>query len=110
MEATCPCGEPLPPRHRKYCAEHSPLASLLWKRAQRSACRGTAYWLDSWLKLAGDGRAARAAYNSYMRNYMRGYRRRPRQGSEQAFEVRTGVISARPDVSRVEGEEVSYAQ
>ena len=73
--ATCSCGKPLPPRYRKYCAEHSPLASLVWKRAQRQACRGAKYWLDHWLKLAGDERSARAAYNAYMRRYMRRYRR-----------------------------------
>lgn len=84
---TCLCGKPLPPRHRKYCAERSSLASALWKRAQRRASHGTAYWLDYWLKLAGDGQSAQSAYNAYMRNYMRRYRR-----------------------SRVEVDEVSYAQ
>jgi hypothetical protein len=87
MEATCPCGKPLPPRHRKYCAEHSPLAGLLWKRRERQVCRSTRYWFDYWLKAEGSEEAARAAYNSYFREYMRGRRakqRRDREGAHTA--------------------------
>jgi hypothetical protein len=82
-QAVCHCGKPLPPRFRKYCVEHSPLASLLWKRAQRQACRGTEYWLDYWLNLTGDERSAREAYNAYMRNYMRRYRRTQHRNLER---------------------------
>jgi hypothetical protein len=56
----------------------SPTASALWKRRQRQLNRGTKYWLDHWLKTAGDVEAARAAYNAYMRQYMRRYRARRR--------------------------------
>jgi hypothetical protein len=81
-QVVCSCGSPLPPRHRKYCAEHAPLASLLWKREQRRRNAGTRYWLDQWLKHAGNEDGGRAAYNAYMRRYMRRYRRRQRRTDE----------------------------
>jgi hypothetical protein len=80
--AVCTCGKPLPSRHRKYCLEHAPLASLFWKREQRRRNAGTRYWLDHWLKRASDEFAGRAAYNAYMKNYMRRYRRQPRRTDE----------------------------
>jgi hypothetical protein len=85
---TCPCGKPLPPRHRKYCAEHSHLAGLLWKRLQRQACCGTRYWFDHWLKAEGSEAAARDAYNAYMRDYMRRYRAKQRRDYELTHAAR----------------------
>lgn len=82
MEAkrTCDCGHPLPPHQRRYCSTCAPRASALWNRAARRANRGTKYWLDHWLKVAGNEQGARAAYNGYMRRYMQEYRRKRRQG------------------------------
>jgi hypothetical protein len=64
------CGSALPRRHRKYCVNCSPLASMLWKRARRREWRGTRYYLDPWLKRAdGDENEARHLRNEYMRRY-----------------------------------------
>jgi hypothetical protein len=64
------CGNALPRRHRKYCANCSTLASMLWKRARRREWRGTRYYLDPWLKRAdGDENEARRLRNEYMRRY-----------------------------------------
>jgi hypothetical protein len=87
---TCPCGRPKPHNHRKYCASCSKRASVLWKRRHRAANRGTSYWLDPWLKLGGDERQARAAYNAYMRRYMREYRMR-RRGTEVSPRPKPGL-------------------
>ncbi len=69
------CTKPVSARNRKFCPSCSPLASILWKREQRRLNRGTRYWLDHWLKVAGSEEAARAAYRAYMRQYMRLYRK-----------------------------------
>ena len=70
----CQCGKLLPPQHRKYCADCSPQASLLWKREVRRQSRRSRYWLDYWLKVTGNEVDARHAYNAYMRTYMRQHR------------------------------------
>ena len=74
------CGSALPPRHRKYCFNCSPLASTLWKRARRREWRGTRYYLDPLLKRAdGDENEARRLRNEYMR----GYRAKNRLGTRR---------------------------
>ncbi len=87
MNGTCPCGNPLPPKHHKYCSKHcASKASLLWKREQRRACRASRsasegsipYWLEPWHKLTGNKEAAVQAYRAYMRADARGYRARRR--------------------------------
>jgi hypothetical protein len=80
----CQCGKPLPPRHRKYCRDCAPKASLLWKRELRRQNSGSSYWFDHWLKAAGSEEAGRRAYNAYMRDYMRRYRLRLRRNSPDA--------------------------
>jgi|SRR5579885_2800796 len=96
-EPSCLCGNPLPPRHRKYCADCSPMASLLWKRAQRRLNKGTPYWLDSWLKVAGSEEAGRAAYRDYMRHYMRRYR------AQAKSRYRTVTATSVPKQRRING-------
>lgn len=64
------CGRSLPRRHRKYCGNCSPLASVIWKRVQRRRWRGAPYALDPWLKKAGgDESLARTFRSEYMRRY-----------------------------------------
>lgn len=64
------CGRPLPRKHRKYCGNCSPLAGVIWKRAQRRRWRGASYALDPWLKKAGgDENLARRLRSEYMRRY-----------------------------------------
>jgi hypothetical protein len=87
------CGSALPPRHRKYCANCSPLASMLWKRARRREWRGTRYYLDPWLKRAdGDENKARGLRNEYMRSY----RAKNRPGTRQGQFSRPGMDEALP--------------
>lgn len=70
IRACSRCGGALPKKHRKYCISCSPLASALWKRAQRVRWRGTPYALDPWLKKAGGDEAeARRLRSEYMREY-----------------------------------------
>ena len=63
---------PITGRNRKYCAEHSRLASTLWKRTHRRLWKaaGDKYWLADWNHKTPDER------RSYFREYMREYRRR----------------------------------
>jgi hypothetical protein len=70
------CAQPLPARRRKYCPSCAGEARRLWKREQRRANHGSPYWLDHWVKQTGDLKAAREAYNEYMRTYMQRYRQR----------------------------------
>jgi hypothetical protein len=64
------CDSALPRRHRKYCTDCSPLASMLWKRSRRREWQGTQYYLDPWIKRAnGDENEARRLRNEYMRSY-----------------------------------------
>jgi hypothetical protein len=87
------CGNALPRRHRKYCANCSPLASLLWKRARRRESRGTKYYLDPWLKRAdGDENEARRLRNDYMRRY----RAKKRLGTPQVQFRRPTMDEALP--------------
>lgn len=70
IRACSRCGGALPKKHRKYCISCSPLASALWKRAQRARWRGTPYALDPWLKKAdGDEIEARRLRSEYMCAY-----------------------------------------
>lgn len=76
MRTNCiypPCGRPLPPRHRKYCSDHSREATRLRKLDPKHR----AHYLDFWIKKTGSLEAARAANRAYMREYMR--RRRATQ-------------------------------
>src|SRR5436309_13625120 len=63
-------------RKRKYCAEHSLLASILWKRRHRRLWKaaGDKYWLSDWKNKTEGER--RAYFRTYMREYRRGTRRR----------------------------------
>lgn len=103
-EGPLPCSRPgcrntRPQGNSKYCAECSPKASVLRKRAERARLtaefrklrqdlalrRGEdapggqiPHWLDAWNKKARPGETAREAYNAHYRDYMRGYRQRRR--------------------------------
>ena len=64
--------KPILGRKRKYCEEHSRLASVLWKREHRRRWKamGEKYWLTEWKNKAPEER------KTYFREYMRQYRRR----------------------------------
>jgi hypothetical protein len=64
--------KPILGRKRKYCEEHSRLASVLWKRERRRLWKekGQKYWQDAWENKTPEERKA------YFRQYMRQYRRR----------------------------------
>jgi hypothetical protein len=66
-------ARPITGRKRKYCDEHSSLASVLWKRNERRtfpASQGD--WLINWKNKSPEERKA------YFRAYMREYRRKRR--------------------------------
>lgn len=75
------CSRPVPEGFRKYCAEHSRLASQLWKRRERArwARAGQPYYLDRELRETADEDLARALHNARMAAYMR-ERRRKKKG------------------------------
>jgi len=60
---------PVTGRNRKYCKEHSRLASTLWKRRHRRIWKlaGDQYWLIDWKNKAPEER--RAYFRAYMRQY-----------------------------------------
>jgi hypothetical protein len=92
----CQCGNSVPPRNRKYCQDCALRASTLWKRAMRRQHRGSSYWLDPWLKIAGGEDEGRRAYNAYMRYYMRRYRLKSRDGASLGL-TRGKLVLAEPD-------------
>jgi hypothetical protein len=63
---------PVTGRKRKYCDEHSNLASMIWKRQHRRTWKaaGDKYWLSDWKHQTPEERRA------YFRTYMRKYRQR----------------------------------
>jgi hypothetical protein len=63
---------PITGRKRKYCDEHSDLASTIWKRKHRRVWKaaGDKYWLSDWKHQTPEERRA------YFREYMRRYRAR----------------------------------
>lgn len=73
------CERQLLGRNQKYCAEHSHLASTIWKRAQRRLWKaaGDPYWQSDWK----DQDARRAYHRAYMREYRR--RHRDKVGGDQ---------------------------
>jgi len=58
--------------------------------------RGSSYWLDPWLKIAGGEDEGRRAYNAYMRYYMRRYRLKSRDGASLGL-TRGKLVLAEPD-------------
>ena len=71
---------PVTGRKRKYCDQHSSLASTIWKRKHRSVWKalGDPYWIADWKNKTPEERRA------YFREYMRKYRKRTtdaRQGT-----------------------------
>jgi hypothetical protein len=60
---------PVTGRKRKYCEEHSRLASAIWKRTHRRSWKaaGDKYWLSDWKHRTPEER--RAYFSAYMRNY-----------------------------------------
>jgi len=62
---------PVTGRKRKYCDQHSRLASTNWKRAHRRIWKaaGDKYWLADWKHKTAEER------KEYFRAYMRRYRR-----------------------------------
>jgi len=73
MDVCQNCGDsPLPPRHSRYCARCSPLASKLWKRALRSReSRESKQAVPTWLL---EGWPSQDAKRRYFREYMRARR------------------------------------
>jgi hypothetical protein len=80
---------PITGRNRKYCDEHSRLASTIWKRQSRRIWKdaGDQYWLSDWKHKSSEERKA------YFRTYMRQYRKRSTANSSPS-KVDATVTSA----------------
>ena len=73
------CGStPLPPRHTRYCAACSPLASRLWKERHRPGWSTRVTGDPTWVAA---GWKDREAWLTYHREYMK--RRRSRRREQQ---------------------------
>jgi hypothetical protein len=121
----CPCGNPIPQRHSKYCRDCSPRASALLKRELRRRSReirsragnlpygpdDVPYWLDWWFYRAGSVSAARNDYRAYMRGYMRRYRSRRKPGRDHRVQSRTNAaVNLEAAHPHADQGEVNYAE